>query len=47
MTVFINIIYTVKTGSQESLLPGCYVTDSREGWHLTYYWFYILEWRMK
>ncbi|KAJ8304676.1 hypothetical protein KUTeg_018259 [Tegillarca granosa] len=27
-----------------SLLPGCSVSDSREGHSLTYYWFYILEW---
>ncbi|KAJ8304678.1 hypothetical protein KUTeg_018261 [Tegillarca granosa] len=27
-----------------SLLPGCSIKDSREGYHVTYYWFYILEW---
>ncbi|XP_071099306.1 uncharacterized protein [Haliotis cracherodii] len=28
----------------ESLLPGCFVMDSREGYHMTYYLFHILEW---
>lgn len=28
----------------ESLLPGCATGDSREGYHMTYYWFYILDW---
>ena len=28
----------------ESLLPGCFVADSREGYHTTYYWFHILDW---
>ncbi len=27
-----------------SPLPGCYVQDSREGYHMTYYWFFILDW---
>ncbi|KAJ8304670.1 hypothetical protein KUTeg_018253 [Tegillarca granosa] len=27
-----------------SLLPGCFTGDSREGYHMTYYWFYILDW---
>ena len=31
-------------GAKESLLPGCMTGDSREGYHLTYYWFHILEW---
>jgi len=26
-----------------SPLPSCYTEDSREGYHLTYYWFYLLE----
>ena len=29
---------------QSSLLPGCYTSDSREGFHMTYYWFYIIDW---
>ena len=33
-----------KEGSMNSLLPGCYVEDSREGAHMTYYWFYIFDW---
>ena len=28
----------------ESLLPGCATADSREGYHMTYYWFYIIDW---
>ncbi|XP_021359269.1 uncharacterized protein LOC110454209 [Mizuhopecten yessoensis] len=28
----------------QSLLPGCMTGDSREGYHMTYYWFHILEW---
>jgi secretion-regulating guanine nucleotide exchange factor len=31
-------------GSMDSLLPGCFVADSREGYHMTYYWFFILDW---
>ncbi|XP_019864463.1 PREDICTED: uncharacterized protein LOC109593807 [Amphimedon queenslandica] len=34
-----------KPGDQSSsLLPGCFVADSREGYHMTYYWFYIIDW---
>ena len=25
-------------------LPGCFTADSREGFHLTYYWFYLQQW---
>ncbi|XP_067655926.1 uncharacterized protein [Haliotis asinina] len=32
------------TDPRESLLPGCFVMDSREGYHMTYYWFHIFEW---
>ncbi|XP_066267528.1 uncharacterized protein [Branchiostoma lanceolatum] len=28
----------------DSPLPGCFTTDSREGWYLTAYWFYLLDW---
>jgi len=31
---------------KESLLPGCWVADSREGYHMTYYWFHILDWEL-
>ena len=31
----------------ESLLPGCFVMDSREGYHMTYYWFHALDWTLK
>ncbi len=34
------------TDPTESLLPGCFVADSREGYHMTYYWFHILDWRL-
>nr|XP_022333231.1 uncharacterized protein LOC111130447 [Crassostrea virginica] len=27
-----------------SLLPHCFVMDSREGYHMTYYWFKIFDW---
>ncbi len=30
--------------AEESLLPGCFTADSREGYHMTNYWFYILDW---
>merc|ERR1712179_343456 len=29
---------------QPNLLPSCFTQDSREGWHLTYYWFQLLDW---
>ena len=32
--------------SMESLLPGCFTADSREGYHMTNYWFYILHWSL-
>jgi len=31
---------------KESLLPGCWLGDSREGYHMTYYWFHILDWEL-
>lgn len=27
------------------LLPSCFIMDSREGYHMTYYWFHLLEWQ--
>jgi len=27
-----------------SVLPSCFTMDSREGYHMTYYWFHLLEW---
>ncbi|XP_076472001.1 uncharacterized protein LOC143301527 [Babylonia areolata] len=27
-----------------SPLPSCFTGDSREGYHMTYYWFRLLEW---
>ena len=32
--------------ANESLLPGCATADSREGYHMTYYWFYIIDWSL-
>ncbi|XP_048733964.1 uncharacterized protein LOC125650062 isoform X1 [Ostrea edulis] len=29
-----------------SLLPNCFVMDSREGYHMTYYWFKIFDWNL-
>ena len=29
-----------------NLLPGCFTMDSREGYHMTYYWFYLLSWKL-
>ncbi|XP_045156403.1 uncharacterized protein LOC123522933 [Mercenaria mercenaria] len=26
------------------LLPSCFVQDSREGYHMTSYWFHLLDW---
>ena len=28
-----------------SPLPSCFTMDSREGYHMTYYWFSLLEWQ--
>lgn len=43
--------YTYLTPStptpKDSLLPGCFVMDSREGYHMTYYWFHALDWTLK
>ena len=25
-------------------LPGCWTSDSQEGWHATDYWFWIMDW---
>lgn len=25
-------------------LPGCFVADSREGYHMTNYWFHVIDW---
>ncbi|XP_064604006.1 uncharacterized protein LOC135469314 isoform X2 [Liolophura sinensis] len=29
-----------------TLLPGCFLSESREGYHMTYFWFYILQWHV-
>jgi len=28
-----------------SPLPGCFTMESREGYHMTSYWFYLLDWK--
>ncbi|KAK3595185.1 hypothetical protein CHS0354_002791 [Potamilus streckersoni] len=28
----------------QDLLPSCFTEDSREGYHMTYYWFHIFDW---
>ncbi|KAL4227944.1 hypothetical protein ACF0H5_013383 [Mactra antiquata] len=33
-----------KYGANVDLLPSCFTMDSREGYHMTSYWFHILEW---
>ena len=33
--------------ANESLLPGCVVTDSWDNVHTTVYWFHILKWEFK
>lgn len=47
-TISWNGTYKIPTqppsSSMESLLPGCFTADSREGYHMTNYWFYILDW---
>ena len=40
---FIGIVDTYVEAS-ENLLPACGTADSREGYHMTYYWFYIYDW---
>ncbi|KAK7474104.1 hypothetical protein BaRGS_00034633 [Batillaria attramentaria] len=35
-----------RTDPRESPLPGCWTAESREGYHMTYYWFRFLEWRL-
>ncbi|XP_062502722.1 uncharacterized protein LOC134179782 [Corticium candelabrum] len=41
-----NLQYNNPTnyGTRYSPLPGCATAESREGYHMTYYWFYILDW---
>jgi len=46
-----NGTYLVPTHPDDSwnpntdLLPGCATGDSREGYHMTYYWFHLLDWQ--
>uniref|UniRef100_A0A8W8I8Z0 Uncharacterized protein n=2 Tax=Magallana gigas TaxID=29159 RepID=A0A8W8I8Z0_MAGGI len=41
-----NGTYLVPTAKNPdmSLLPNCFVMDSREGYHMTYYWFKVFDW---
>ncbi|XP_062578551.1 uncharacterized protein LOC134240482 isoform X1 [Saccostrea cucullata] len=41
-----NGTYLVPTAKNPgmSLLPNCFVMDSREGYHMTYYWFKLFDW---
>lgn len=41
-----NGTYLVPTAKNPSmsLLPNCFVGDSREGYHMTYYWFKVFDW---
>eukprot|EP00052_Salpingoeca_macrocollata_P004496 m.41657 g.41657 ORF g.41657 m.41657 type:complete len:155 (+) comp14254_c0_seq2:3-467(+) len=32
------------TDKDRNVLPMCFTMDSREGYHMTYYWFYALQW---
>ena len=32
--------------ADESLLPVCATADSREGYHMTYYWFSLFDWSL-
>ncbi|XP_060066574.1 uncharacterized protein LOC132546864 [Ylistrum balloti] len=38
------LVPKASNNTDQSLLPGCMTGDSREGYHMTYYWFHILEW---
>ena len=37
---------TPKAAGMSSPLPGCFTMESREGYHMTYYWFYLLDWNL-
>ncbi|KAK7474097.1 hypothetical protein BaRGS_00034626 [Batillaria attramentaria] len=37
-------VFPQTTDPSESPLPGCWTSDSQEGWHPMQYWFRILEW---
>jgi len=38
------LVPTKLTNQLPSLLPGCMTMDSREGYHMTSYWFYLIDW---
>ncbi len=44
-THYIGIVDTY-IEAEESLLPGCATADSREGYHMTYYWFSLFDWSL-
>lgn len=35
----------VLSSCKPTFLPGCFNAESREGYHITYYWFNILDWQ--
>lgn len=43
-TQFIGIVTNIE--AVENLLPSCAMEDSREGYHLTDYWFYLFDWSL-
>jgi len=43
-TNFIGIVVDIE--AEENLLPGCSLADSREGYHMTDYWFYVFDWSL-
>ncbi|KAK7098505.1 hypothetical protein V1264_002781 [Littorina saxatilis] len=38
-------INPTENNMDSSPLPSCATADSREGYHMTYYWFRLLEWQ--
>ena len=36
--------WPTSTVALTSPLPGCFTMESREGYHMTAYWFYLLDW---
>lgn len=35
----------MSSSCKPTFLPGCFNAESREGYHMTYYWFNILDWQ--
>lgn len=36
----------LSSSCKPAFLPGCFNAESREGYHMTYYWFNILDWQL-